>query len=448
LGCGLQPALGVRAILALACALPLGACRASAPAEPRPWLDAARESGRWLEAAALPTAAGRAWPAVPGAGAAPEASLYAGTSGVVLFFLELAAATGDAHALELALSGADELLAELPPAVAGEGAGLYTGLAGVGFALGETWRATGEARYRAGLERCVTTLASSARSVDGLAGVSWSDADGVRVNDVIAGTAGIGFFLLWAADALDSEAARELAQRAASNLGALGEPLDGGLDWAMDSADPRRLPNFAHGTAGIAAFLARSGRTAEAERGAAHLLAIADRSQGFRVYHHTPDGTDLFYLGWCHGPCGTARLFRELARAAPAPRWGELERECARALEASGLPERRLPGFWDNVSRCCGSAGVIEFFVSLHASGGAPDDLAFAQRVARDLLARATRDERGLSWLQAEHRVRPELLQAQTGLMQGAAGIGLALLHLDGAERARPPFVALPDEPR
>ena len=31
---------------------------------------------------------------------------------------------------------------------------------------------------------------------------------------------------------------------------------------------------------------------------------------------------------------------------------------------------------------------------------------------------------------QAEHRVRPELIVAQTGYMQGAAGIGSALIHL------------------
>ena len=439
----------VHATTACACALVLGACRSPAADGARPWLAAARETGRWLENVALPTDSGRAWPAVPDEGTPPETSLYAGSSGVVLFFLELAAATGDVHALELARSGADELLAQLPTHVEGEAAGLYTGLAGVGFALGETWRATGDTRYRDGLARCVATLASSARAADGLPGLAWG-----TTNDVIAGTAGIGFFLLWAADLpespaeLDSASLRELARDAAARLVALGEPRASGLDWPMDSAFPRRMPNFAHGTAGIAAFLARAGAADAAVKGAEHLLTLAERADGLRIYHHSPDGTELFYYGWCHGPCGTARLFRELERAAPASRWAELERECARALEASGLPEQRLPGFWDNVSRCCGSAGVLEFFASLYARGGTAADLAFAQRVARDLLVRGTRDERGLRWIQAEQRTQPELLAAQTGLLQGAAGIGLALLHLDGAERARPPLVVLPDEPR
>ena len=37
----------------------------------------------------------------------------------------------------------------------------------------------------------------------------------------------------------------------------------------------------------------------------------------------------------------------------------------------------------------------------------------------------------GLKWIQAEHRLHPDRLTAQTGLMQGAAGVGLTLLRLD-----------------
>jgi len=50
-------------------------------------------------------------------------------------------------------------------------------------------------------------------------------------------------------------------------------------------------------------------------------------------------------------------------------------------------------------------------------------------------------------WIQAEHRVKPELLVAQTGYMQGAAGIGMLFLHLDALERGRKASIVFPDSP-
>jgi len=38
---------------------------------------------------------------------------------------------------------------------------------------------------------------------------------------------------------------------------------------------------------------------------------------------------------------------------------------------------------------------------------------------------KASRDEAGMHWIQAEQRTRPDFVLAQKGLMQGEAGIGL-----------------------
>jgi hypothetical protein len=62
-------------------------------------------------------------------------------------------------------------------------------------------------------------------------------------------------------------------------------------------------------------------------------------------------------------------------------------------------------------------------------------------------LERGTRDAADLHWTHAEHRVKPEFVQAQTGFMQGAAGIGTWLQHLDAFEQGRQPFLRLPDSP-
>jgi hypothetical protein len=63
------------------------------------------------------------------------------------------------------------------------------------------------------------------------------------------------------------------------------------------------------------------------------------------------------------------------------------------------------------------------------------------------LLKKAIMDEKGLKWIQAEHRVRPDFLVAQTGLMQGAAGIGLWLLKLDSFEKGKRERIFFPDSP-
>jgi hypothetical protein len=122
--------------------------------------------------------------------------------------------------------------------------------------------------------------------------------------------------------------------------------------------------------------------------------------------------------------------------------------ECgARGIEESGIPEKRTAGFWNNVSQCCGNAGVADFFIELHRGYQSPTALHFARRVTADLIRRATDDQAGMRWIQAEHRTRPELCIAQTGFMQGAAGIGTLLLKLDAIERGGRPRIVLPDSP-
>lgn len=113
----------------------------------------------------------------------------------------------------------------------------------------------------------------------------------------------------------------------------------------------------------------------------------------------------------------------------------------------SGIPEKQTAGFWNNVSQCCGSAGVADFFLSLHRITRDRQYLDYAKRVTDQILSKATLDGAGMRWVQAEHRVRPELLVAQTGLMQGAAGIGMWLLNLDSFERGKKPAITLPDSP-
>ncbi|RYZ45692.1 MAG: hypothetical protein EOO72_03655 [Myxococcaceae bacterium] len=116
-------------------------------------------------------------------------------------------------------------------------------------------------------------------------------------------------------------------------------------------------------------------------------------------------------------------------------------------LLSLGLPERRMHGFWNNRGLCCGDAALVSWLIDLHHLAHAPEQLAAARKLADHLLARAEPEGGGFKWTFAEYRDQPGRLEAQTNLMQGAAGIGLALLWLDGLEQQRPAIVRMPDAP-
>jgi lantibiotic modifying enzyme len=406
---------------------------------------AALEALRWIKTSAIRTENGLTWPADPRDSKSVSPNLYAGSPGVILFLIEAYRSTGDKSYLQDARAGADELIATVSSV---KGSGLYTGVAGIGFALAEVFKATGDIKYRRGALSCVELLRQRAVKVG--RGVEWDS-----TTDIIGGGAGIGLFLLYAAREVSDGSSRELAIKSAERLIEVGRAEAGGLKWAMNPGFARLMPNFSHGTAGIAYFLAtlymetRRKEFLEAALAGAKYLQSVARIDGDAclIFHNEPDGKDLFYLGWCHGPVGTARLFYRLYQATGARAWMDWAMKSARAIMGSGIPDKQTPGFWNNVSQCCGSAGVAEFFLDLYKITRDRKHLDFSKRMTAQVMAKATRDASGIKWIQAEHRVKPELLIAQTGYMQGAAGIGMLLLRLDSHERGKRPAILFPDTP-
>jgi lantibiotic modifying enzyme len=400
---------------------------------------------RWIRASAVQTEDGTTWPAVPDDNETINNTLYSGTPGVVLFFLEAFHATGDEDCLKDARIGADYLLATLDKE---KGAGLYVGLSGIGYCLEETYKATKELPYRNGVMRCLDRLKEWAEEKE--TGIQWGE-----TTDIISGNAGTGLFLLYLAEEWKDDSVLAVARLVGEQLLEVGIPAEMGTKWAMDPKYPRLMPNFSHGTAGIAYFLASLYLKTEEQKyldgalaGAEYLKSVAKTdNDACLIFHHEPEGEDLFYLGWCHGPVGTARLFYRLFQITKNQEWMEWVEKGARGIMDSGIPDREVPGFWNNVGVCCGSAGVAEFFLSLFHVTQKQEYLDFAKKLTEQILNKATRDESGMRWVQAEHRTRPDFLQAQTNLMQGAAGIGLWLLRMEGYERGQQPRIVLPDNP-
>lgn len=436
----------------------------------RAYRDAAMRAARWVEMNSIETSTGIVWEAQPGDPKSVSTDLFHGTPGPVLFFLEVYRDTGDSTALQEARAGADALLASISQK---DDTGLYTGLAGAGFTLGQAYLITHDVRYRDGALRCVRWIEEKA--VKASPGIKWNDDV-----DIIYGSSGTGLFLLWAADHLHAPKAKELAVQAGEYVAASGQREPGGrLRWMMDSY-PLEMPNFCHGTAGVAYFLATlfqvTGRKSfldAALAGAKHLISIATVTNSYFLIYHDEKNTHLYYLDWAHGPTGTAALFYRLYQVTHDRQWLILMEKCAEALVTFGGPLKAMatippgsaptltfpaanggwrtvvnPDRWDNVSLGDGIAGESEFLFSVYRVTHDRKWLDAAMRGSNQLLKSADSSQGGYRWVQVETFVRPDFAVAQTGYFQGAAGIGLWLLHLDSALAGEHrPMIALPDNP-
>jgi lantibiotic modifying enzyme len=412
-------------------------------------LDVALEAARWIRTARVETPRGVVWPADPLKKDSVSTDLYNGFPGVVLFHLELFHSTGDKSWLDDARRGADELISRLPAMDAAKDAGLYTGLGGALFVLEETHRATGDGKYRDGAKQALAMIHGQAQKTT--LGAAWQGPSATY--DIISGSAGIGLALLWADQMIGDKESRILALAAGRHLMDVGIAEKGGTKWPVAQDAKTLYPNFSHGTAGVAYYLAtllkmtgERSLLAGALAGAKYLQSIADTSNGgFKVFHHEPGGENLYYMSWCHGPAGTARLYHRLAQITGRARWEEIAYEGAKATIDSGAPEKQSPGYWNNISQCCGNAGVGEFFISLQRRSPSAQYQSMIDRVRANTLSRATTEGDGLKWVQAENRVSPNEVVAQTGYKQGAAGVGSFYLHADALAKGRKSPIIWPD---
>lgn len=433
------------------------------------FLRTAESTAAWLETAKQQDARGIFWLPEPDhpekkATISPANAIYSGSAGTVLFYLQLAHATNDAKYLHTAAQGADYLVAtwrellEQPQTGLLSGPGLnlafYSGLSGLAFTLVETWKATGESKYREAAKATTDEIVDRAKAAG--SGVAWADVPGIAADGSVV------LYLLYAARELQVDAYRDVAEKAGDRiLEQAVRETKGGFSWRGFPDFPglpkdAYFPNFEGGTAGVAFVFARlysETRKAKylyaAKQGALHLQSIATlHGNAALIPYRLPDLPDLYYLGFCHGPAGTARTFYELYRITQESNYLTWTNRLAQGIVQSGVPELETPGFWNVVCQCCGSAAVIDLFVGLWASTGGAEYLAFAQRAGRQLVSRETNlDGKGSRWYQAWTRVKPWEVSAETGYSIGASGVGAALIHLHLAEQGKYEAIHFPDNP-
>jgi lantibiotic modifying enzyme len=437
------------------------------------YLAAAEQAARWIRSVQIQKEQGIGWLPEPDhpektSTEGPDNTIYSGSAGVVLFFLELARATGDRSYLDGAARGADYLVASwrtLPTDrkssfLAERGLSFDNGLAGTAFTLSEAAKATQNAAYREAAIAATHTIVDAAKPTGD--GLQWTPSPAVALDG------GLVLYLLYAAKEFDDKKLLKVAARGGDRILQLAEPDPrGGVRWQGLPAEALNtktsgippnayFPNFELGTAGVAFVLARLYEDTRqvkyleaAKAGARHLQSIAHvQGDSALVYYREPDHEELYYLGYCHGPAGTARLFYQLYKVTGEPGYLEWTQKLARGVIRSGVPEKLTAGYWNVACQCCGSASEVDFFLSLWLATGDDQYRVFARRVADQLISRQSDlDGKGYRWYQAWTRVKPWEVNAETGYKIGAAGIGAALLHTHLAVRDQYSAILFPDNP-
>ncbi|MFK7782553.1 lanthionine synthetase LanC family protein [Psychroserpens sp.] len=407
------------------------------------WVSLAMKTENYIQKAKYSSPYGTTWKVMPDSlESIGRLALYNGTPGVILFYLELYQATNNKEYLKEAESGADFLIDNIPYVKPG----LYTGLSGIGFTLKELYKITNDSKYKNAVIKIVELLESSSESSPN--GIHWG-----KVNDIISGSAGIGLFLYDISDEFNYKKADSLAILVAEGL--IDNAVDtlGGFRWKISSSHSKYMDNFSHGTAGVSYFLSetylrtKNKKFLNAALKAGNTLNELSNDKGY-ISHHIPGGEELYYLSWCHGPAGTSKLYYSLYKSTGNEKWLDKILLSANSLMQEEITTQQLPGFWNNVGKCCGSTGVAEHYLWLYNTFGNDEYLNFSNQMTTQIIANSSTENNQMKWVHAENRRDTTEIAAQTGLMQGSAGIGMWFLRFDAFKNNREYSVKLPDEPK
>jgi lantibiotic modifying enzyme len=318
-------------------------------AQQHDYLSDASKTERWLSLLKKQDSSGVFWPNAKDS-SYTTTELYSGNCGVILFYLELYHTTSNKKYLVIAEKAAQYVLARLNNRWDEYQLGLYTGATGIAYTLHQTYVASGNLLYD---EKAKQILSS-------LTGIVFEDSMTHKIaNDIVYGYAGIGLGFLYAEKQHLLPDAKKQAEKIGQWLLKKSVPAGNGIRWPMYMRDTIRsfyMPNFSHGTAGVAYFFAclyeqtKNKLYLEAAiKASKHLVTIANKDG--MIYHAEPDSAAMsrYYVSWCHGPAGTARLYYKLYSLTGDVSWKDKIRQVSDALMKCGIPEKQTAGYWNNV---------------------------------------------------------------------------------------------------
>jgi lantibiotic modifying enzyme len=428
------------------------------------FLGLAVSAERWIHKGEYKHGNGIAWRVFPENQQKSEAlgspnGFYNGAAGIILFYLTLHEATGDARYLEIARKAGDGIISTGDEAAVREGRvigwfrdklngtewNVYSGAPSEGCPLIYLSEATGDPKYRDYALKIGDDVIAAAHTTAN--GIAWTN------ETCLLFDGGIVLYLAYLYNATHIEKYREAAARAARQIAETGtSDSRGGWHWQGMTPSLRGKsadtywPNFECGTAGIGFLLATVYEATgdkyfldKALLAAEHIRAIATQDGDSALVHYEEPGeTDLYYLGNCHGPVGEAKFFYKLYKLTGDESHKEWVLKFYRGLIKAKAPRIHSPGYWQVQCRCCGTAGMLEFFLSLWATFGGNEYLERAVEAGEVIAGEASNlDGEGARWYQAWTRVDPYTVDAYAPYESGAAGNAAALVNLSLALRGK-----------
>ncbi|MGW5656143.1 class IV lanthionine synthetase LanL [Streptomyces humi] len=238
------------------------------------------------------------------------------------------------------------------------------GRAGSGLAAAHLWQRSGDPRLAEQVIDAADRLAAAARPEP--SGVSWpvpaeavSEEAGKRYLGFAHGTAGIGAFLLTAAAVSHRPEHLELAVAAGEHLVANAVLVGRAAQWPAQVTDPPTAPYWCHGSAGIGSFLVRLWQRTGDKR-------FGDLARG--AAGAVLERASRAALAQCHGLAGNGDFLLDMADATGDPAYRATADDLARLIvreRAHRAGHVVFPNEYGDVSTSWsdGSAGILAFLL-------------------------------------------------------------------------------------
>ena len=85
---------------------------------------------------------------------------------------------------------------------------------------------------------------------------------------------------------------------------------------------------------------------------------------------------------------------------------------------------------WNNVTYCCGAAGLLHYFISLYITEQDAQYLELAKICGEIILGEKEEDEQEVFWPTAFARIDPQTVDVKYSFYDGSTGIATSLLEL------------------